>query len=231
MKTIFGKRGRFDWKDSCDLCIRHPRHARFFVDKLWSYFIPTSPSGRTRAGLERIYKGGYDIRPVLEAILKHPALYTGPRMVKPPVVFNAGILRAIGRGIDTDAWIWLDEAAGQRLFYPPSVAGWNDERWLDTATFRARWEIANEAMSEITVARPKKGKAPDVPTEPGKLVASAYRTLGDPRVRPQSRRAITGFVRRALSDADNPRDREEQAMLVLNATRHLIASSPDFQTS
>ena len=30
------------------------------------------------------------------------------------------------------------ENAGQRLFYPPNVAGWDDERWLDTATFRGR---------------------------------------------------------------------------------------------
>lgn len=230
-KVIFGKRGRFGWKDSCDLCVRHPRHARFFVEKLWSYFVPTAPSAATRAGLEQVYRRGYDVVPVLEAILKHPALHTGPRMVKPPIVLNAGILRAIGRGIDTRAWVWLGEAAGQRLFYPPSVAGWNDDGWLDTATFRARWEIANEAMSKITVVRPKQGKAPGVPTEPGKLVASAYRTLGDPSVRRESRRAIAAFARRALSDADSPRDLEHQAILVVNATRHLIAASPDYQTS
>ena len=33
---------------------------------------------------------------MLEAILRHPALYTGPRMVKPPVVYIAGLLRGLG---------------------------------------------------------------------------------------------------------------------------------------
>jgi hypothetical protein len=147
------------------------------------------------------------------------------------VVFNAGLLRALGRGIDTRAWVWLGEAAGQRLFYPPSVAGWDDERWLDTATFRARWAIANEALSHVTVARSKKGKAPEVPHEAAKLVESAYRTLGNPAVRPQSRAAITAFARRALGDARSDWQKEEYPLLVMNAARQLIAASPDYQAA
>ena len=119
---------------------------------------------------------------MLEAILRHPALYTGPRMVKPPVVYTAGLLRGLGRGIDTTAWVWLAEGAGQRLFYPPNVAGWDDERWLDTATFRGRWSIANTALSKS--ARRRKGKkAPNVPNDPeaivdGALAARARRRSG-----------------------------------------------------
>jgi uncharacterized protein (DUF1800 family) len=229
MKTVFGKRGRYDWRDSCDLCLRHPRHARFFVEKLWSYFIPTPPNAATRAGLEAVYRRGYEVRPVLQAILKHPALYNGPRMVKPPIVLNAGLLRALGRRIDTRAWVWLGEGAGQRLFYPPSVAGWDDERWLDTATFRARWAMANEALSSVTVERPKRGPAPKVPHQPSALVEAAYRTLAKPSVRPQSRAAITKFVKRALSDADADWEKDAYPLLVMNAARQLIAVSPDYQ--
>jgi uncharacterized protein (DUF1800 family) len=231
LKTVFGKRGRYDWRDSCDLCLRHPLHARFFVEKLWSYFIPVPPNARTRKGLEALYRRGFEVRPVLEAILKHPALYTGPRMVKPPVVLNAGLLRALNRRVDTRAWVWLGEAAGQRLFYPPSVAGWDDERWLDTATFRARWAIANEALSKATLEQPKRGKPPKVPSEPAALVASAYKTLGSPTVRPASRAAVTKFARRALSDADSDWEKEAYPLLVMNAARQLIAASPDYQAA
>ena len=49
-KTVFGKRGAYDWRDACDLCIHHPEHAGFFVDKLWSYFIPVSPIVRPGTG-------------------------------------------------------------------------------------------------------------------------------------------------------------------------------------
>ena len=72
---------------------------------------------------------------------------TGPRMVKPPVVYTAGLLRALGHGVDSIFWTRLDARAGQRLFYPPNVAGWDDTRWLDTATFRGRWLVAALAFA------------------------------------------------------------------------------------
>jgi uncharacterized protein (DUF1800 family) len=82
---------------------------------------------------------GYEVRPVVEAILKHPALYTGPRMVKSPAVYTAGLLRATKRGIDGEEWTWLMSLAGQQLFYPPNVSGWNESRWvLDREPSRAR---------------------------------------------------------------------------------------------
>jgi len=107
-KKVFGKRGRYDWHDSCRLCVHHRLHPSFFVTKLWSYFIPTPPKAGTKRSLEHLYvKSGYEIAPVVAAILRHPALYTGPRMVKSPAVYLAGMLRGLGRGIDTEAWTWL----------------------------------------------------------------------------------------------------------------------------
>ena len=49
-KTIFGKTGRFTWQDSVRLCVDHPKHASFFVTKLWSYFVPIAPDARTQRG-------------------------------------------------------------------------------------------------------------------------------------------------------------------------------------
>ena len=88
---------------------------------------------------------------MLEAILISPELYAGPPMVKPPVVQLATMLRALGRGIDTEAWVWLCEEAGQRLFWPPNVSGWDDNRWLDTSRMRARWNMVTYALDEISV--------------------------------------------------------------------------------
>ena len=50
--------------------------------------------------------------------------------------------------MDTDAWAWLGDGAGQHLFQPPNVAGWDDSRWLDTATLRGRWYLANYALAK-----------------------------------------------------------------------------------
>ena len=53
----------------------------------------------------------------------HPDLYLGAPLVKPPAVYNAGLLRATGQTITTEAWVWLGDLSGQMLFYPPNVVG------------------------------------------------------------------------------------------------------------
>ena len=49
----------------------------------------------------------------------------------------------VAQGISGD-WAWIADIAGQHLFRPPNVSGWNEHRWLDTSTFRGRWIAANE---------------------------------------------------------------------------------------
>src|SRR5579863_4479678 len=50
-KTIFGHVGNWAWQDSCNLCYNHPLHPSFFVEKLWSYFVPTLMDRTTLEGL------------------------------------------------------------------------------------------------------------------------------------------------------------------------------------
>jgi len=227
-KRIFGTRGRFDWRDSCRLCVHHRLHPSFFVDKLWSYFVPVPPSRATSRELQRLYvHSGYEVRPVVAAILRHPALYSGPRMVKPPAVYVAGLLRGLKRGVDTEAWTWLMSLAGQQLFYPPNVSGWDDSRWLDTATFRARWEIAGYAIRPHVL---KEG-AKNVPDDAHKLVARAHALFGGPTLTGQTEATLSRFAKRALKDANARWKKEQYPPLVENALRQLLATAPDFQTS
>ena len=227
-KRIFGRAGEFDWQDAVRLCLRHPQHPAFFVEKLWGYFVPVAPDRATRRSLERLYRADHQIRPVLEAILRHPALYTGPRMVKPPVVYTAGLLRALGRGIDTNAWAWLASQSGQRLFVPPNVAGWDDERWLDTATFRGRWNVVNYATRPYSLTDKE---AASLPAEPQALVDGAIAFWGSPTLRPATKKALLAFARRAMGDADSKWKQTSYRFLVANALRQLVAVSPDLQTS
>jgi uncharacterized protein (DUF1800 family) len=230
MKVIFGQTGAFTWHDSVALCLHHPKHPSFFVTKLWSYFVPEPPDEQTRAGLETVYKaGGYEVRPVLEAILRHPALYTGPTMVKPPVVYVAGLLRGLGRGVDTSSWVWLSEGAGQRLFYPPNVSGWDDTRWLDTNSFRARWQIANQALAKYTLEQKHGRKPPKVPSDPDGIVQGALALLGNPTIRPETHAELLGFTRGLLKSATGWKA-ESYPPLVMNAVRQLLAVSPDLHT-
>jgi len=227
-KSIFGKSGNFDWQDACRLCLQHPLHASFFVRKLWSYFVGTIPAAGTQEALEQMYRKSYAVRPVVEAILQHPDFYTGPRLVKPPVVYTAGLLRAMGRGVDSAAWARLSAFAGQRLFYPPNVAGWEDDRWLDTATFRGRWNLAAwaikpAALDERTVTAPANAKT---------LVDRALKFWNTPTLRTSTRNVLTSFAQRALADAKGSGANERTYPVTIeNALRQLIAVSPDLQTS
>ena len=210
--------------------VTHPEAPRLLRRKLWSYFIPATPRRATQRALERsTSRAATQIRPVVEAILKHPALYDGPRMVKPPAVYTAGLLRAHRRGIDTTAWAWLGTMAGQQLFYPPNVAGWDDSRWLDTATWRGRWWIAQARRSARTRSTRDKAAQPYDATE---LVARALDFWHEPRADRRRRSArCRRSPARALGDAGTATWKKEQyPAMTQNALRHLIAVSPDMQT-
>jgi hypothetical protein len=149
-------------------------------------------------------------------------------MVKPPVVYNAGLLRALGRGIDTSAWTWLGGMAGQQLFYPPNVAGWDDTRWLDTATFRGRWYIATYALEPYALDPAKSQQTGNAQQLLDQALAFWHASpLGD-----ETKQALLSFAGAALGDAGRASwKRAQYPVMVENALRHLIAVSPEFQTS
>jgi uncharacterized protein (DUF1800 family) len=148
-------------------------------------------------------------------------------MVKSPAVYTAGLLRALRRGIDTEAWTWLMRLAGQSLFYPPNVAGWDDTRWLDTATYWARWEIASHAIRKRALDADKD----KLPFDAVKLMRQAEHLLGNPTVTGQTHAALKHFVKTAMRDADDHWKKRSYPALIENALRQLLASSPDLQTS
>jgi uncharacterized protein (DUF1800 family) len=229
VKTVFGKRGNFNWQDACRLCLANPHHASFFVTKLWSYFVPTPPSKTTLAGLEAIYTPKHEVKTAVEAILRHPDLYEGQRMVLPPIVHTAGLLRRIGAGITNTSWGWIGQLAGQQLFYPPNVAGWDDTRWLDTATFLGRWTAVNYILKDHALSPDH--PPPDMPSDPAVLVDRAVEFWGNPLISTATRNHLIGFAQRALGDGNADWEKKTYPVLVENALRQLIAVSPDLQTA
>jgi hypothetical protein len=226
-KTILGHRGNFDWRDTCRLCVEHPLHPSFMVAKLWSYFIPVPPPARALRALTRVYRSsGLEVRPLLEAILRHPLFYDGPRMVIPPAVYCAGLLRALGRTIETDAWSWIGEQAGQRLFEPPNVAGWDYTRWLDTSRWSGRFTAVTYALQGHTI--------PDghysVAETAAQAVHSALKYWGNPPLSPGTVSNLHAFSRRAQAGIAADWERESYRVLRQNALRGLIPTTPEWQT-
>jgi hypothetical protein len=234
-KTVFGQTGKWGWEDAVRLCVTHPLHPSFFVGKLWSYFVPTPPSEATLASLQGLYVGsGYEIRPVLEAILQHPDFLDGPELMTPPVVYNAGLLRAIGRPIDTIAWAWLGSGAGQQLFYPPNVSGWDFTRWLDTSTAKARWELASYVTAKTYADPwPSAGEASySASEEPAEALAGALGYWANPGLSGESLASITSFAQTCLQGLITAKwQKSPYKAMRQNALRMLIATSPDMQVS
>jgi uncharacterized protein (DUF1800 family) len=221
--TPYARSGAFGWSDACSLVLENPWHRSFFVLKLWSYFVPSPPDAATQAALESLYvSSGRSIAAVVEAILVHPDLYLGAPLVKPPAVLNAGLLRATGQTITTEAWTWLGDAAGQMLFYPPNVSGWNDRAWLDTSSLYGRWGLTNEVLR--VAARGDDDYAGSSETG-SQALAAAIAHVGNPGLSPGTLAVLQAF-------ADLPLPAGDQAgwrALRQNALRMLVATSPDYQ--
>jgi uncharacterized protein (DUF1800 family) len=230
-KTVFGRTGAWDWQDAVRLCLENPKHASFVVTKLWSYFIPTPPSASEVTALERTYvQGAYAVRPLVEAILMHPQLIAGPRMVKPPVVFVAGMLRQLRRSIDIGDWSWLADGMGQRLFRPPNVSGWDDDRWLDTSTLGARWEAVGYAVRPYSLDDAD-FDAYDPTETAAAAVTRALAFWGNPALTADGRAALDTFAATCLPGSMANWQQRTYRGIRQNALRHLIAISPDLQTS
>jgi hypothetical protein len=229
-KTVFGQTGNWTWQDGCRLCVQNSLHPSFFVLKLWSYFIPQPPSADTLNALVNLYTGNsYGIRPVLEAILMHPDFYEGPAMVKPPIVHLASMMRATATFIHDEHWIWLSSGAGQQLFHPPNVAGWDDNRWLDTNTLRGRWECAYYVLEDHHVdvwnGSYDKSELPDP------AVDSALAVWDYPPLRKEQQNELVRFSSNAFPGLIADWQRAPFRAMRQNALRHLIVTGPDFQLS
>ena len=226
VKVIYHQRGRFGWRDSLRLALERPGHPHYFVSKLWSYFSPAPlPKADARAAAAMYVSSGKQIRPLVEAMLMHPLIYDGPRLVKPPVVQIAGMLRGIGRYVDTDAWAWESSQAGQMPFYPPNVAGWDATRWLNTDTWLARFNLTNEMIKPRRVLNPAKAK---VKPDPGAMTREAIAFWGGPTLSPATHEALRSYADAAIGSATADWERQQYPALIVNGLRALVVASPDY---
>jgi uncharacterized protein (DUF1800 family) len=228
IKVIYHHRGHFGWRDSLRLVLDHPDHPRYFVTKLWSYFSPEPlPERDARAAAALYLSSGKAIRPLVEAMLMHPLVYTGARMVKPPIVQIAGMLRGIDRYVDTDAWVWESSSIGQMPFYPPNVGGWDPTQWLNTATWNARFNLTAQMIVSKQVLDPSKDKAP---ASAHQLTEHAIDFWGKPTLSRATVEALRSYAQSAAIDAASASwERDQYPVIALNALRALVVASPDYQ--
>ncbi|MFN8187588.1 MAG: DUF1800 family protein [Gaiellales bacterium] len=227
VKTVLGRRGKFRPHDIVNLCLGHPRHSPFLVSHLWSYFAPGEVPGDVLSQAVAAYeRSGRRLKPVLRVILRSRAFYENldePDLVKPPVVFLAGAMRATGTYVRSDAWVWLLANMGQLPFYPPNVGGWDqNESFLSTASNKARWE----SIAFLLYQHPFADE--DVsPTEaPAAALDDSRRFAGEPWTGASTAARLARFARETVPDWDGDTHTAAERRRVL---RHLLLAGPDAQ--
>jgi uncharacterized protein (DUF1800 family) len=235
VKRIFGQRGRFDWRDVLRLVVAHPRHAGFMVEKLWNHFVATPIPRATKQRLARTYvASGHDVRPVVAAILAHPALYRrldAPDMVKCPVVYVAGALRMTGDHVRIGDWTWLLSQMGQLPFDPPSVAGWEwGPAWLSSNAMKVR----HGAVNYLTETGPLRVRDKTTPKtlKPAEAVRRAWRACGEPWMSSHTHRAALALATHMLRGSDRSHgymDLQTRQDHTQRALRQLLLGGPDGQ--
>jgi uncharacterized protein (DUF1800 family) len=229
VKHILGRRGRFNYLDTCRLCVAHRSHPSFMVSKLWGYFVGDAIPSAVLPALQRTYvRSGFEIRPLVEAILRHPLFYEGSRMVIPPAVFCAGLMRALGRTVQTNEWAWIGVQTGQRLFEPPNVSGWDYQDWLDTSRWSSRFAAVNYALQGTTID-PGLTQYP-ADESASQAVASALASWDNPDLSPATMNALQSFSRDAERLITADWERVNYRIMRQNALRALIPTTPDWQT-
>jgi uncharacterized protein (DUF1800 family) len=227
-KTVLGQTGAFTHRQLVDVVLSHPSHAPFFVTKLWGEFIPTPPDAATLRDLTRIYLGNrLRIRPLVRRILTHPAMLASvkePSMIKPPIVFAIGIMRALRLGVTDETLYNVLNDMGQLPYFPPTVAGWEGgASWLNTNSALARFATANRLLSLKYQTMP--GKAPeDEPAETAKQAfARAHAAVGRPWVGRGTKSSLLYYATRAKNTSSNDRVARQRVL------RAFLLGGPDAQ--
>jgi uncharacterized protein (DUF1800 family) len=136
-KTVLGRTGQFDGVQVIDIILAQPVTSEFVAGKIYQYFVreDLSPALRTRLGL-LLRASNYEIAPFLETVFLSRDFYSEASVatrIKPPVELVVSTYRKMG--LKTVPGIpdfnELTDAMGQKLLFPPNVAGWAQGRsWI-----------------------------------------------------------------------------------------------------
>ena len=145
VKRVLGDEGRFDGVDVIDVILSRPVTSEFVAGKIYRYFVRQGLSADLRAALgAKLRESSYEIAPLLETIFLSKDFYSPASVatrIKPPVELVVSTYRKLGLKEIPGVPDFNDvtETLGQKLFYPPTVAGWAQGRsWITPGLLLAR---------------------------------------------------------------------------------------------
>lgn len=153
IKTVLGNQGGFDGVDVIDVILSQPVTSEYVSGRIYRVFVRQDLSPELRAQLSaRLRQSNYEIAPLLETIFLSRDFYSPASMathIKSPVELvistykKMGLTEAPGVPDFND----LTEALGQKLLYPPTVAGWaNGKSWITPGLLLARGNFVYDTL-------------------------------------------------------------------------------------
>ncbi len=220
-KTFLGRTGNFGGEDIVRIIMEQPATGRFITRRLFSELAYRNPDEETVDRLVDVWDAsGHSVREVVRAILLSDEFWSMRAyrsLVRSPVEFAVGAVRALG--IETN-WLTIEQSGAgmdQRLFEPPSVAGWpGGETWLSSGTFFGRVNFLDAFL--FPRGRPIAIPALEGQTTVQGMVDAALNALVDGNVAEASREALYAHA------GTVPAGPERAATVA-----YLVLASPEYQ--
>ncbi|HEX4985954.1 MAG TPA: DUF1800 domain-containing protein [Burkholderiales bacterium] len=153
LKKFLGREGRFDGVGVIDVILAQPVTAEYVSGKIYRFFVRQDlrPELRKQLG-NKLREGNYEIAPLLETIFLSKDFYSPEAMathIKSPVELVVSTYRKMGLTTVPGVPDFNDvtEALGQKLLYPPTVAGWaGGKSWITPGLLLARGNFVYDTL-------------------------------------------------------------------------------------
>jgi uncharacterized protein (DUF1800 family) len=148
-KTVLGQTGNWRGPDIARICLDQHAAPYFIARRLFKFLISDTiqPTTALLAPLATQFRqSNWNFGQMVERMLRSN-LFFSPQAyrnkIKSPVEYVLGTVRGLDATMGTTALGTVLEGLGQRLFYPPSVAGWEGgTAWLNGQTLLFRHNLA-----------------------------------------------------------------------------------------
>jgi hypothetical protein len=152
-KTFLGRTGNFDGVDIIDVILQQPVTSKFIAAKIYRYFVrqELSPELQDRLGTA-LRNANYNLAPLLETIFLSRDFYSPASVgtqIKSPVQLAISTFRKLGlkEAPGVPDFNVATGTLGQRLFSPPTVAGWAEGRsWITPGLLLERGNFVRDIV-------------------------------------------------------------------------------------